>query len=232
MSNVILTLGGVPFQDFEVPERIAFGGTQRVAVQRLIGGGRVVNVLGGDDGEIRFAGIFSGDDAASRAQALDGVRASGVTSPLVWGEFFYNVVVAEFAADYSKPWWIPFSVRCVVASDSAFALPLEVASAALLVGSDIAAAVGLSGQAGISLGGLAAPSSTGLQAAQVAVSSGIAAAGLALQTGAGALGQATDAPAGVAGMNQITASSGTLAALCGMSGYISRAAVNFAGEAL
>lgn len=232
MSSVILTLGGVPFQDFEVPERIAFGGTQRVAVQRLIGGGRVVNVLGGDDGEIRFAGIFSGDDAASRAQAVDGTRASGVTTPLIWGEFFYSVIVAEFAADYTKPWWIPFSVRCVVVNDSAFDLPLAAASAVLLVGSDIAAATALSGQAGISLSGLAVPSSAGLQAAELSVSTGIAAAGVALQGGADTLGQAADASAGVAGLNQITASSGVLAALCGMSGYIDRAGVNFAGEAV
>ena len=40
MSNVILTLGGVPFQDMEVPERITFGGKQRVAVQTLLGGDR------------------------------------------------------------------------------------------------------------------------------------------------------------------------------------------------
>jgi hypothetical protein len=30
---VILTLGGVPFQDMEVPEKISFGGKQRVVVQ-------------------------------------------------------------------------------------------------------------------------------------------------------------------------------------------------------
>jgi hypothetical protein len=60
MSNIILTLGGVPFQDFEVPEQIRFGGAQRLAVHELIGGGRVVDAPGDDAGEISFSGIFSG----------------------------------------------------------------------------------------------------------------------------------------------------------------------------
>jgi hypothetical protein len=71
MSNIILTLGGVPFQDFEVPEQIRFGGSQRLAVHELIGGGRVVDALGDDAGEISFSGIFSSSDAAAGAYRGD-----------------------------------------------------------------------------------------------------------------------------------------------------------------
>src|SRR5271154_5082483 len=96
MTNVVLTLGGVPFQDMEVPEKISFGGQQRVAVQNLIGGGRVVATLGIDDGRISFSGIFSGTDAVARAQMLDAARASGLAVPLVWDSFYYTVIIADF----------------------------------------------------------------------------------------------------------------------------------------
>ena len=146
MSNLVVSLGGVPFQDFEVPERITFGGAQRLAVQQLISGGRVLNALGSDDGEIVFCGIFSGNDASARAQALGAMMAEGDAEPLIWGDFFYNVVVAEFLADYTKPWWIPFYLRCVVANDLLAAAAWTGPSAAALVARDVGVAASVSGQ--------------------------------------------------------------------------------------
>ena len=230
MSNVVVSLGGVSFKDFEVPERVAFGGAQRLAVQRLLGGGRVVNVLGADDGEIVFGGICSGDDASARARTLDETRISGSVVPLLWGDFFYNVVVAEFVADYAKPWWIPFQLKCVVTEDPLVAIASASAGAAALIAGDIAAAAGLSGQAGVSIAALATPTATGLAAAQASIGAAMAAAGGALNNGVVAVAEAADAPSGVAAINQVVASSATLAGLGGMSGYINRAATNFAGQ--
>jgi hypothetical protein len=229
MSNVVVTLGGVSFQDFEVPEKISFGGTQRLAVQELIGGGRVVDALGEDDGEIAFAGIFAGGDAAQRAQTLDTARAAGAVLALFWDQYFYNVVIAEFAADYRKPWWIPFALRCVVASDPLLDAGTDT-PASYLVSNDLAVVTSLLGQAGISLVGLSHPTQAGLAAAQSVITSGIASTGAALNTQAGALSSATDAASGIAAMNQLTAASGALAALSGMSGYVGRATSNLASE--
>jgi hypothetical protein len=223
MSNVVVTLGGVPFRDFEVPEKISFGGAQRVAVNRLIGGGRVVNALGEDDGEIHFGGVFSGDDAAARAQLLDAARTLGTAIPLAWGRFFYMVVLAEFAAEYTKPWWIPFAVRCVVATDPVAALAGLVTPVADLIGNDIAAAASLSVQAGISLLGLSG-SNPAYAAAQATIGSAIASNGLALSNGADGLAAANDAAGGVAGMGEIMIASSQLAALGGINGYVNRAA--------
>jgi hypothetical protein len=223
MSNVVVTLGGVPFRDFEVPEKITFGGAQRVAVNRLIGGGRVVNALGGDDGEIHFGGVFSGDDAAARAQLLDTARSLGTAIPLAWGAFFYMVVLAEFAAEYTKPWWIPFAVRCVVATDPVAALAALVTPVADLIGSDIAAATSLSVQAGISAISLSG-SNPAYAVAQTTIGAAIADNGTALNSGANGLATATDATSGVAGMSQVMAASSQLAALSGMNGYVNRAA--------
>jgi len=229
MSNIILTLGGVPFQDFEVPEQIRFGGSQRLAVHELIGGGRVVDALGDDAGEISFSGIFSGADASARAQTLDAACALGAVVPLVWDGFYYSVVIAEFAAAYTKPWWIPFALRCAVVADPAAALASLAAPAASLISADLRAAgalVGLSGLAGV----LGSTTATGLAAAQTQIAAGISGAGGALSSNVAALNTAPDALTGIAAVNQMTANAAQLAGLTGMSGYVSRAATNLANE--
>jgi len=230
MSNVILTLGGVPFQDFEVPEQIRFGGGQRLAVHDLIGGGRVVDALGDDAGEVFFSGIFSGSDAASRAQALDAARALGAAVPLVWDGFFYTVVIAEFTAEYAKPWWIPFALRCAVVLDPAAILAAAVAPAASLISSDIAAAGGLVSLAGLPAGALGNTSAAGLAAVQAQIATGISSTGGQLTGNAAALNTAADSGSGIAALNAASANSAQLAGLAGMSGYVSRAAVNQANE--
>jgi uncharacterized protein YciI len=230
MSNVILTLGGVPFQDMEVPEKISFGGKQRVAVQNLIGGGRVVAALGLDDGEISFSGIFSGSDAVSRAQLLDAARALGAALPLVWDGFFYTVIIEGFTAEYRKANLIPFSITCVVVSDPLASLAALAAPVANLVGNDLSAAEALSGQAGISLSGLSATSLAGFSTVQGLLGAAVGTSGVGLLSGTATLNGASDAQTGVAAINTLTGNSGQLAALTNMSGYVNRAATNLASE--
>jgi hypothetical protein len=231
MGGVSLSLGDVTFTDMEIPETINFGGKQRISVQPLIGGGRVVSVLGIDDGEISFSGIFSGSDAASRAQILDAARAIGATLPLVWDRFFYSVVISEFTAEYRKPALIPFTIHCVIVTEPVAALAVLAAPLASLIGNDLTAASALSDQAGVSLSGLSAASLVGFPAAQAAIAAGLGSTGAALNAGTVAVNGAGDAGAGVAGVGQLVTVSGQLAALGGMSGYVGRAAVNTA-EAL
>jgi len=230
MSNVILTLGGVPFQDMEVPEKISFGGKQRVAVQNLIGGGRVVEALGLDDGEISFSGIFSGSDAVSRAQLLDAARALGATLPLVWDGFFYTVIIEGFTAEYRKTNLIPFTITCIVVSDPLAALAALAAPVASLVGNDLSVASALSGQAGVSLDGLSAASLAGFAGVQGLLASVTGSSGAALNTGAAALNSAPDAGAGVAAISGLGTSSSQLAAASAMTGYVNRAASNLTSE--
>jgi uncharacterized protein YciI len=231
MSNVILTLGGVPFQDMEVPEKISFGGKQRVAVQNLIGGGRVVAALGLDDGVISFSGIFSGADAVNRAQLLDAARALGAALPLVWDGFYYSVILQEFSAEYHKPNLIPFAITCVVVSDPVTALAAAAPPVANLVARDLGIATALSGQAGLSLGGISATGLAGYSAVQTALTAAIGAQGAALSGAGAAVNDASDAGAGAAAVNQLSSISGQLAGLSVMGGYVNRAAVNLA-EAL
>jgi hypothetical protein len=66
VTTTRITLGGIVFEAFEVPEQIEFGGRQRMAIHDLPGGGRVIDVLGPTDSDLVFSGIFSGSGAGTR----------------------------------------------------------------------------------------------------------------------------------------------------------------------
>ncbi|GLR67564.1 hypothetical protein GCM10010909_22450 [Acidocella aquatica] len=232
MSHVILTLGGVAFRDMEVPEKISFGGRQNVVVRQLIGGGRVVEVLGLDDGKISFSGIFSGGDAVSRAQMLDAARALGASLPLVWDGFFYTVIIEEFCAEYYKTNLIPFAVTCVVVSDPLASLAAIAAPVGNLISNDLAAAGALSGQAGMSLAGISAASLTGVLAIKDELAGIVGTQGVALSMANSALSGAADAQGGVLAVSQINTISSRLAAAAAVTGYVGRAAINLESELL
>lgn len=223
MGKVTLTLGGVAFQDMEVPEAISFGGRQRVAVQELIGGGRAVQALGIDEGVITFSGIFSGADAAGRAQLLDAARAIGAALPLVWDSFYYLVIVEKFTAEYRKPNLIPFEISCVVVDDMASAVVAPLAS---LVKSDLVAAENLGVQAGVSLLGLGLGSAVGYATAQGKIDAAMTSSGAAVSNAGTALDVVTDAGTGAGILNGLSTGAAQLAAAANMRGYVNRAAAN------
>ena len=74
---VILTLGGVIFQDFEIPASIKAGGEQKLDVKKFIGGSRIIDALGRDDADIEWSGRFRGSTAEQRCQQLNGMRVAG-----------------------------------------------------------------------------------------------------------------------------------------------------------
>ena len=112
-------LGPVAFQDFEVPERISIGGRQQLAVHNLPGGGRVVDAMGPDEAPIEWSGVFSGASAAERVRYLELLRRAGDTLALSWDGWRYSVVIEQFTAEVSNPWWIPYEIRlCVIPDQS------------------------------------------------------------------------------------------------------------------
>ncbi len=240
MSDITLLLGPVVFHDFEVPARINIGGIQRLALHRLVGGARVIDLLGRDDAEIRFEGVFSGSDATLRARTLDELRASGMTLPLTWDVFYYTVLVTQFEAEYRTSWWIPFRIACTVLRDEAAALISTAVTLVDSVAADITAAVSAAGGAGLDLSAtqsaLGLPNATifgasayaGAQAslgsAQTSISQGITSAEGALNDAG--LASASSASAGIEGLGAATSAAQQLAALTVARGYVARAAVN------
>ena len=177
-----LVLGPVVFQAFEVPEWVRFGGRQRLAVHAMPGGGRVVDALGADDLDLAWSGAFSGTDGAERAQVLDELRRAGQPLLCAWGSWAYQVMIAEFEAHASGPWWVPYRLRLLTLYDLsrpplAFDAALDgvndvaqAAAAGVSVGLDVDAALVASGAA---LGGdpVTALAAAG-QVAQLAVARG------------------------------------------------------------
>jgi hypothetical protein len=232
MGNIAVTLGGVAFQGFEVPQRIEISGGQHLAIHDLIGGGRVVDALGQDAGRIEFSGAFSGSDASIRAQLLDAATALGAQLPLFWDGFFYTVVIEKFEVDYEKPWWIPFSLTCAVVVDPAAIVAGLVSSVASLIGSDVSSALSLAPQGGVSLGLTSTPSASDLANAQSISSAAFSAGNESLTGASAALNSARDAGAGVTAMNGLVAAAGQVAALTNVNSYLQRASVNMANELL
>lgn len=225
-AAVPVQLGPVSFEGFEVTSAVRFGGAQRLAVHKLAGGGRVIDVLGQDEAEISFSGFFSGSQATSRARQIDFLRASGATLPLSWDIFYYTVVIRDFSADYTSSFWIPFKMRCTVIRDEATPVAQDPASATTSIEADAASAVLLAVQAGLQLGlpNTGVPSSTSLQSAQVQLVD--ASSTIQQSWNPGALDTVSTAAEGVSALQAASSATQNLAIVTASTGYIDRAVQN------
>lgn len=182
MSGVML--GEVVLQGYEVPERVRFGGTQRLAVHRLPGGGRVVDAMGPDELGLRWSGMMLGADAADRARAIDAMRVAGTPVTLVFGDMAYDVIVAGFVAEYRRRSWIgAYAISCAVLP----AVAEAAGSARGQVSDGLATAAGLDPEGGL----------PGLAASVAAARTALGAAGVL--AGDAALRDAVVSARGVAG---------------------------------
>lgn len=115
MASVVL--GGIVFQDWEIPESINFGGAQQVSVHKLIGGTRVVDAMGPDPADVTWSGRFRGPNAMFRAQAMDAMRAAGAQVPLYYLSTFVTVVITSFKAQPERFYEIPYTITCIIVED-------------------------------------------------------------------------------------------------------------------
>lgn len=136
MPDTQVMLGRVVFQDFEIPERMQFGGSQRTVVHKLIGGNRVVDVLGPDAEDKVWSGRFRGPTAVQRAQSLDRIRQLGKPVTLTWGGLTFQVIVASAVFDYERSYEIPYRISCIV-SQAEIPAPSASQTVDSLVGSDL-----------------------------------------------------------------------------------------------
>ncbi len=162
--TVLLTLGGIIFQDFEVPDVIPIGGDHTLVVHKLPGGSRTVDAMGADHRDIAWSGRFRSGNAEARARILDGYRIGGQPFLLRWSTYRYQVVVQSFKADYQQPFEIPYSISCVVVADESAPVLTGIPGIDELIGSDLGNALGLSNSLGVAAIG------TALTTAQQAIS--------------------------------------------------------------
>lgn len=147
--TVILTLGGIVFDGFEVPDTIRIGGEQALVVHKLPGGARTIDAMGADDADIPWSGRFRGSEAESRARILESYRKSGQVVLLQWSTYRYQVIVQSFRADYQQPFEIPYTVSCSVVADESVPILSGIPLLDELIGSDLGRALGLSDSLGV-----------------------------------------------------------------------------------
>ena len=111
-----LVLGGFIIQDYAIPEVVPLGGEHKFVTHKLIGGSRVIDAMGQDDSDITWSGRFQGQDAVSKARALDQLRISGAQVPLIVDSQYYLVGVHKFEWKYERFYQIPYTITCIVAS--------------------------------------------------------------------------------------------------------------------
>ncbi|MGT2505667.1 hypothetical protein [Cupriavidus basilensis] len=117
MADVVLKLGDITFQRNEIPESMPFGGEHALVVHRLVGGVKVVDAMGAFTGPIEWSGWFEGQEALSRARAVDLLRESGATVVLQWSELSFAVVVRNFRPVFQRFYKIPYRITCEVVED-------------------------------------------------------------------------------------------------------------------
>jgi hypothetical protein len=221
----LLTLGSMALDGFEVPAGVRFGGGQRLAVHKLIGGARVIDAMGRDDAALAWCGIFSGSDAGDRARMLDTMRAAGNTLTLAWDAFCYTVVISSLDMDYRNPWWIEYRISCTVQADLAQGVDGFTPALADSVLSDLNSAAAYFDVTGaiaatsapnglVQGGGGLTQSEMAVAAAQSAIGQGMVAAGAGLAS---------------ANLAMLVSSAGSLAQLSCAAGYVGRCLANLDG---
>lgn len=145
MPDLVLTLGGVQFRDFEVPDKIAgMGGDQMLAIHRLIGGARVIDSMGRDDAPLEWSGRFRGRDAQSRARAIDALRIAGKEVILSFGDVLKTVKIHRFLYEFERFYEGPYSIVLEVLTDVSQSAADRGVDGMMRSDNDIAQALGLS----------------------------------------------------------------------------------------
>lgn len=135
-----LILDTIVFADFEIPERINWGGTQKIVSHLLPGGERVFDIMGRDEEPIAWSGIFLGRQAIPDAIALDVLRSRGKVVQLNWGTLSYTVVVESFSAEYRLKFHIPYKISCKILRDNSAPLPNDTVTPEQSVANDVTSA--------------------------------------------------------------------------------------------
>src|ERR1700758_1264934 len=141
-----ISLGGIVFEGFEIPERVNLGGCQAGHLWKLAGGVRIFNANGPDDDPIRWEGRFRGPDAISRAASIDSMRRSGNQIPFSVLGLSYLVYIKHFEFKPQRPMEVPYEIELEVLIDqgqgAGFSLPTSLDS---LIQADISAGTALAG---------------------------------------------------------------------------------------
>lgn len=140
-----LMLGEFEFMEFEVPERIAIAGLQKTVKHQLIGGRRVIDVLGTEYQPLTWTGVMTGAYAGERISELERMRDAGDPLVLMLDDYRFTVLITSFIAVYEFVWRRTYTIEVVVVSNDGCPDKVDALTGALrqLIESDLGRALGL-----------------------------------------------------------------------------------------
>lgn len=115
--DTTIVLGGIVFQDFEIPEEVSLGGDQVTNKHLLPGGTRTIDAMGADDSDIEWNGTIFGADASDRARLLDQYRKEGSVQDLSWWNLDFQVIVKRFKIKWQRYYQVAYEIVCEVVQD-------------------------------------------------------------------------------------------------------------------
>lgn len=141
-----LVLGDFEFLDFEVPERIALPGRQKTVMHQMVGGKRVIDVVGVEYDPLTWSGVITGSESGDRVKALERMRDAGEQLTLTLDDYSFTVVIASFTPVYEFIYRRPYSIEVAIVANNASPLKVDALTGALqgILDSDIGQALGLS----------------------------------------------------------------------------------------
>lgn len=140
-----LMLGDFEFMEFEVPEQVSIRGRQKTVQHQLIGGRRVIDVLGTEYEPLAWSGIITGLQAGERVSALERLRDAGQPMVLTLDNYRFTVVITAFTPVYEYIWRRPYSIEVAVVCNEGSPEKVDALTGALraLIDSDLGRALGL-----------------------------------------------------------------------------------------
>lgn len=140
-----LMLGEFEFMEFEVPERVVIPGRQKTVQHQLIGGRRIIDVLGTEYEPLTWSGVITGSQAGERVGALERMRDAGHPLVLKLDDYRFTVVITAFSPVYEFIWRRPYTIEVAVVSNDGSPDKVDALTGALrgLIDSDLGRALGL-----------------------------------------------------------------------------------------
>ncbi|EIC83372.1 hypothetical protein [Serratia sp. M24T3] len=147
-----LKLGDFQFADFEVPERMSIPARQKTVIHQLIGGKRVIDVLGVEYDAFSWSGIITGAKAGDRVTTLEHMRDAGKVLKLTLGTYSFNVVITRFTPVFEFIYRRPYTLEVAIVERTDAPVRADTLTGALdaLVNSDLGKALDLASIAGSS----------------------------------------------------------------------------------
>lgn len=111
-----LIVGNVEFTGLEVPESVSIGAKQQLVVHKLVGGKRVVDVLGLDYKNIRWSGWMTGATAGDRVTEIETLRDAGLPLNFNMDGYHFSVMIEDFEARFEHVYRRYYSIDLLVVS--------------------------------------------------------------------------------------------------------------------